>query len=182
MRRGCESNVYVTHDQVEAMTLGDRLIVMNDGYAAQIGTPLEVYERPATVFVAGFIGSPAMNFLEVDIGADAGSVELPGGLRLPLQQKLTAEAAGKPVILGIRSEHFEIAPATGHPIRFKVDHVEVLGADTLVHGHFVENHVGLTLRLPDIHHFEKNAELPLGVPTAKLHLFDKDTEERLPPV
>ena len=78
------TSIYVTHDQVEAMTLGDRLVVMDNGYAAQIGSPLEVYERPGNVFVAGFIGSPAMNFMEVTVDESGRAVCLPGDTRLPL--------------------------------------------------------------------------------------------------
>ena len=78
------TSIYVTHDQVEAMTLGDRLIVMDKGYAAQIGSPLDVYEHPATRFVAGFIGSPAMNFLDVRLSPGGDAVELPGDIELPL--------------------------------------------------------------------------------------------------
>ncbi len=102
------TSVYVTHDQVEAMTLGDRLIVMDDGYAAQIGSPLEIYERPATQFVAGFIGSPAMNFLETRISSAGDTVEISGDVKLPLVNGSVPEYGGKEVILGIRPEHFDL--------------------------------------------------------------------------
>jgi len=173
------TSIYVTHDQVEAMTLGDRLIVMNEGYAAQIGSPLEVYERPATRFVAGFIGSPAMNFLDVRAGADGLAISLPGETQLPLEQKIKAAYRGKEIVLGIRPEHFDIADDRDGLIRLKVDHVEILGADTLVHGRFLENHDLLTLRLAEIRHFPKNTILPLFVPPQKMHLFDRDTGKRI---
>src|SRR5215470_14199966 len=96
------TSVYVTHDQVEAMTLGDRLIVMNAGRAEQIGGPIDVYERPATTFVAGFIGSPAMNMLPGRLAADAASVDL-AGVRLPV--RVPSGEAGREVTLGIRPEH-----------------------------------------------------------------------------
>ena len=173
------TSVYVTHDQVEAMTLGDRLIVMDNGYAAQIGSPLDVYERPATRFVAGFIGSPAMNFLEARVSADSREVEITGGDRLPLSADTPAASAGRPVILGIRPEHLELSTDDSAMIRLRVNHVEILGADTLVYGSFGPEKTDLTVRLPDIHHFKKNTLLPLATAPAKLHLFDPETRRRI---
>ena len=174
------TSVYVTHDQVEAMTLGDRLIILNDGRAEQIGSPLEVYERPATVFVAGFIGSPAMNFFNAQVSADGLTVKLPGNDQLPLSQKGIPAQQGQDVILGIRPEHFQVAE-TGHgALHLRVSHVETLGADTLVYGYFGQTEPAfVTVRLPDIQHIPKDTLLPLTAPLAKLHLFDKRTEKRL---
>ena len=173
------TSIYVTHDQVEAMTLGDRLIVMDNGYAAQIGSPIEVYERPATKFVAGFIGSPAMNFLQVRLRPSGDSVELPGDIVLPLANGHIPKHGGKEVIMGIRPEHFELVDKGAATFQLKVDHVELLGADTLVHGHFSENKTLLTLRLTDIQHFKRNTILPLVVPPQKIHLFDRETGNRI---
>ena len=109
------TSIYVTHDQIEAMTMADRLIVMNAGVADQIGTPMDVYDRPASVFVAGFIGSPAMNFLAAKVGPGGRSVDLAGtgapGVSLPLAAA-TSAAPGTPVALGIRPEHL-LRRATG---------------------------------------------------------------------
>jgi len=173
------TSIYVTHDQVEAMTLGDRLIVMDNGYAAQIASPLEIYEQPATRFVAGFIGSPAMNFLDTRISSAGDAVELPGDLRLTLANGKVPEYGGKAAILGIRPEHFDMAGEDAATLCLRVDHVELLGADTLVHGHFGEDRTSLTVRLTDVQHFEKHTMLPLVVPPAKLHLFDKDSGNRI---
>jgi sn-glycerol 3-phosphate transport system ATP-binding protein len=173
------TSIYVTHDQVEAMTLGDRLIVMDNGYAAQIGSPLDVYEHPATRFVAGFIGSPAMNFLDVRLSPGGEAVELPGDIKLPLANGHNPEHGGKEVVMGIRPEHFELADKEAATLHLKVDHVELLGADTLVHGHYDENKTLLTLRLTDIQHFKKNTILPLIVPPQKIHLFDRETGNRI---
>jgi sn-glycerol 3-phosphate transport system ATP-binding protein len=173
------TSIYVTHDQVEAMTLGDRLIVMDNGYTAQIGSPLEVYERPATRFVAGFIGSPSMNFLDVRLSGDGRSAELPGTSPLPLPDKGMPNDGGQEVTLGIRPEHFEHAKEGAGTMNLTVDHVEILGADTLVYGHFGEDKTSLTVRLPDVHHFEKNTVLPLFVPSQKLHVFDKESGKRI---
>jgi sn-glycerol 3-phosphate transport system ATP-binding protein len=173
------TSIYVTHDQVEAMTLGDRLIVMYDGYAAQIGSPLEVYEHPATRFVAGFIGSPAMNFLNARLSPKGESIEMPGNLKLPLANCSLPEHAGKEVILGVRPEHFKPARDTAATLHLTVDHVELLGADTLVYGHFAEDKTLSTLRLSDVQHLVKNTKLPLIVPPQKIHLFDMETGNRI---
>jgi len=173
------TSIYVTHDQVEAMTLGDRLIVMDDGYAAQIGSPLDVYERPATRFVAGFIGSPAMNFVDVRISPDGQSVEIPGDVKLPLENGSLSEYGGKDVTLGIRPEHFRLTEQKEGVMQLKVDHVEQLGADTLVHGHFGDDQTSLTIRLSDIQQFKKNTILALNVPSQKLHVFDKESGKRI---
>ena len=173
------TSVYVTHDQVEAMTLGDRLIVMDDGYTAQIGSPLEVYERPATTFVAGFIGSPSMNFVNVRLSSDGQFAELPGSTRLPLQDGGMPTHAEKEVTLGIRPEHFELAGEKAGMMHLTVDHSEILGADTLVYGHFGEDKTSLTIRLPAVHHLKKNTVLPLVVSSENLHLFDKESGSRI---
>jgi sn-glycerol 3-phosphate transport system ATP-binding protein len=173
------TSIYVTHDQVEAMTLGDRLVVMDNGHAAQIGSPLDVYEHPATTFVAGFIGSPSMNFLEVRLSSDGQFAELPGAARLPLQKGGMPSYAGNEVTLGIRPEHFEVAPEEAAMTHLSVDHAEILGADTLVYGHFGEDKTSLTVRLPAIHHFEKNTVLPLAVSSKNLHFFDSETGSRI---
>jgi sn-glycerol 3-phosphate transport system ATP-binding protein len=173
------TSVYVTHDQVEAMTLGDRLIVMDDGYAAQIGSPLEVYERPATRFVAGFIGSPAMNFLKVRLSPDGRSVKIPGDVSLPLANGSLPAQGGKEVVLGIRPEHFKLAEEKKGDLHLRVDHVELLGADTLVHGHCGEDKTSLTVRLADVQHFKKHTILPLAIPPPKLHVFDRESGRRI---
>jgi len=173
------TSIYVTHDQVEAMTLGDRLIVMDNGYAAQIGSPLEVYERPETVFVAGFIGSPSMNFIDACLSPDGRFVELNGGTRLPLQNHGMSNHAGQKVTLGIRPEHFEVAEQGAGMMDLRVDHAEILGADTLVHGHLGEDETFLTVRFPAIHHFEKNTVVPLVVSSKNLHIFDKESGGRI---
>ncbi len=171
------TSIYVTHDQVEAMTLGDRLVVMDNGYAAQIGAPLDVYERPATTFVAGFIGSPAMNFLEARVSPDGRALVLPGAVRLSLNGVGLPARAGQQVVMGIRPEHLELNGNRQGGIQLAVDHVELLGADTLVHGRCGE--IALIVRLADVHRIEKHATLPLTIPPAKLHLFDPETKKRI---
>lgn len=173
------TSIYVTHDQIEAMTLGDRMIVMDNGYAVQIGTPLEIYEHPATRFVAGFIGSPAMNFLPARLGTDGKQVELDGGVCLPLQDKGFPAHGDQKIILGIRPEHFALAESETAPMHLNMDHIEILGADTLVYGHLGESKTLMTLRLPAVYHFKKHTVLPLSVSSKNLHFFDRETGNRI---
>jgi sn-glycerol 3-phosphate transport system ATP-binding protein len=170
------TSVYVTHDQVEAMTLGDRLIVMNSGRAEQIGSPLQVYEQPATTFVAGFLGSPAMNLLPAQLATDAQSVEL-GGLRLAV--KGPRERGGLKVTLGIRPEHVARAQGETDAIPFVVAFVEPLGADTLAHGHLGNSRLEFTMRLPGNVQVAAGNVLSLAAPPENLHLFDATTGARL---
>jgi len=173
------TSVYVTHDQVEAMTLGDRLIIMENGDVEQIGSPLEVYEEPATLFVAGFIGSPAMNFFEAQTSRDGQSIKLSGTESLPIHPQLEQGFCDKAVVLGIRPEHFNLAQEDGGALQMQVDHLETLGADTLVHGKLGEDNTLFTLRLPDIQRYPKGSALSLSVSPERLHLFDKESEKRI---
>src|SRR5881409_4007670 len=103
------TTIYVTHDQIEAMTMADKIVVMHDGIVEQIGTPLELYDRPDNQFVAGFIGSPAMNFLKGQVKANgAASFEGPNGVKLPLRSA-PSNSEGQPAVYGVRPEHFTIA-------------------------------------------------------------------------
>jgi multiple sugar transport system ATP-binding protein len=120
------TTIFVTHDQIEAMTMADRIVVMHDGIIEQIGTPLELYDSPRNLFVAGFIGSPAMNFLKGAAKGD-GSIDV-GGTRLPVAGKHSV-ADGQPVVYGIRPEHLELAN-DGFPAKIAV--VEPTGSETMV--------------------------------------------------
>src|SRR6476619_1982370 len=170
------TSIYVTHDQVEAMTLADRLIVMNAGVADQIGTPMDVYDKPATVFVAGFIGSPAMNFLAAKVGSDGKSVDLAATganpVRLPLAVT-TSAAPGPPVALGLRPAH--LLPSSDGPLEFQVELAEPLGADTLLHGRFGEARELVTVRQGG-HVTAKPGEFRrFTIGATRLHLFDSRT-------
>ena len=174
------TTIYVTHDQVEAMTLADRLIVMNAGVADQIGTPMDVYDRPASVFVAGFIGSPAMNFLAAKVGQDRKSVDLAGtnangAISLPLARP-TSEAVGTAVALGVRPEHLH--PAADGPLQFEVELAEPLGADTLLHGRFGAARELVTVRQGG-HVIARPGEMRhFKAEPGHLHLFDSQTGKR----
>ena len=165
------TSLYVTHDQVEAMTMADRMIVMNAGKVEQIGTPLDVYERPASLFAAQFIGSPAMNVLPGEAGE--GGVRLVDGTMLPM-----AVAARGPVTVGIRPEHVR-ADADG-PLAFHVRAAEPLGASTLLHGGLGEEGTPFTAAFPGIHRLgEAQETIRLGVEPGALHAFDAATGDRL---
>jgi sn-glycerol 3-phosphate transport system ATP-binding protein len=174
------TSVYVTHDQVEAMTLADRLIVMNAGVAEQIGTPMEVYERPATTFVAGFIGSPAMNFLSARLAEGGRSVEVgTDGARLQLPFAVAAGPAGTPVTLGVRPEHLLLDEQAGQGLSLDVEMVEPLGADTLLHGRYGAAREHVTVRLPGHVPAREGERLTFHTDPARLHLFAAEGGKRL---
>jgi sn-glycerol 3-phosphate transport system ATP-binding protein len=166
------TSLFVTHDQVEAMTLGQRLIVMNAGHMEQIGTPEEVYARPATTFVAGFIGSPPMNLLR---GRADGGTFVVDGAALPLP--LPAPRAGD-LILGLRPEHAELHPGNGAGWPITVEMIEMLGAERLVHGRVGGTMFSVrqdsTVAPPSMGH---TVSLH-GAPT-HLHWFDASSQKRL---
>ena len=172
------TSLYVTHDQVEAMTLADRLIVMNAGVAEQIGSPLDVYEEPATVFVAGFIGSPSMNFLPGTITGDGQSVGLDGSSQiLPIPPPGSADN----VTVGIRPEHLEPVARDAATLDLTVDLVEALGADSLVHGQLAGSAQGtpVTVRVDGARRIEAGETLALAIAPEHVHFFDPGTGHRL---
>jgi sn-glycerol 3-phosphate transport system ATP-binding protein len=167
------TSIYVTHDQVEAMTLADRLIVMNGGIAEQVGAPIELYERPATVFVAGFIGSPAMNLVPGRRG-DGGRILIAGGAALPAPPG--GEAGGE-LVIGLRPEHLAIDGAAD--LSLAVELVEMLGADTIVHGRIGGNGPGLLARLPGTVRVAVGERLPLTIAPEHIHLFNAANGKRV---
>ena len=169
------TSIFVTHDQVEAMTLADRMIVMNAGAAEQVGRPIEVYDNPASLFVAGFIGSPAMNFLPGKRSGDA--VDVGEQLAIALPAPLRDKAKGD-VTVGVRPEHL-VAGGPGPVFRFKVETVEALGADSLVHGAFGSS--TLVARV-DGHATPSPGEaLAFSAMPERIYFFDSATGQRLRP-
>ncbi|MBY0350891.1 MAG: sn-glycerol-3-phosphate ABC transporter ATP-binding protein UgpC [Tabrizicola sp.] len=164
------TTVYVTHDQIEAMTMADRIVVMQGGRIEQVGAPLELYDRPANVFVAAFIGSPSMNLLE---GRVSGRMVDIGGSRLPLPSGVAAEE-GRDVIYGIRPEHLHQAEA-GLPATVAV--IEPTGAET----HVVLRSAGrdLTAVFRNRVAFAPGAAITLAPDPAAAHVFDKATGQRI---
>ncbi|WP_210527293.1 ABC transporter ATP-binding protein [Rubellimicrobium arenae] len=163
--------IYVTHDQTEAMTLADRIVVLNDRRIEQIGTPMEVYSRPASRFVAGFVGSPAMNFLDVVLegrGAERAAV-LASGMRLPLA--IGGAEAGR-YQLGIRPENLRVLPSGGD-LHGEATVIERLGDRTLVHVRLPD---GATVTAQDTGRsaLVPGAQVSLGIERREIHLFDED--------
>ncbi len=179
--------VYVTHDQVEAMTLADRIVVMRDGYIEQIGSPDDVYNKPRSVFVAGFIGAPTMNFLPARLEEAGGrlGVRLREDSHLPFVLEHAtrfAEMAGREVIAGIRPEFFALDPAPaadGATARLNpaISVIEPLGSDTLLFFEIEETE--MVVRMPPLFGLHPGDHLPITVDMSKIHLFDPQTEELL---
>jgi sn-glycerol 3-phosphate transport system ATP-binding protein len=171
------TSLYVTHDQVEAMTLAHRMVVMNAGRAEQIGTPLEVYRRPATTFVAGFIGLPPMNLLR---GRVADGAFLVGDARVQLPPDAPRPGEGRSAILGVRAERLVPSAAADASLTLTVETVEQLGADTLAHGAIGSGM--LVVRLPGHERPEPSVRLPLALDASELHWFDAESGTRIDPV
>jgi len=164
------TTIYVTHDQVEAMTMADKIVVMQAGRIEQMGAPLELFDRPANTFVAGFIGSPAMNMLKGRV--ESGGVQV-GGAVLPVSdtQKLSD---GQEVLYGVRPEHFQIAE-DGLPARISV--VEPTGSETTVMLRFGESEIVALFR--ERHDFKPGDTLHLRPRTEHVHLFDPQSGKRV---
>jgi multiple sugar transport system ATP-binding protein len=168
------TTVYVTHDQIEAMTMADKIVVMHDGIVEQIGTPLDLYDKPENQFVAGFIGSPAMNFLKgaVKVNGTAGFVG-PNGVKLPLAD-VPSGSDGRPAVYGIRPEHFTLSD-DGADAEIVV--VEPTGSETQVFAKIGGEDVVAVFR--ERHKFEPGDKVRLRPDPALVHLFDEATGKRL---
>jgi len=157
--------VYVTHDQVEAMTLADRIVVFNDGQIEQVGTPMELYECPANRFVAGFIGAPSMNFISVQVTGD--QVKVAGMATVPLPSG-KAEASE----IGIRPEHIAVTTPSEATFQGEIELVERLGAETYAYIRIEGQATNITLRLPGETAFEPGKTIGLKLDWARVHWFD----------
>ena len=177
------TTVYVTHDQVEAMTMGHRIAVMKDGDLKQVGTPLDLYEQPANLFVASFIGTPPMNFIPATVENNGGllaaskfTLPVPAPLR-----RATAGKGGRRVIVGVRPENLldpgEVARGETSRVTVEVEIVEPLGHEVIIHGRVGDNMLVAKL---DPHRAPRmGALVELVVELDALHLFDAETEQRL---
>lgn len=169
--------IYVTHDQVEAMTLADKIVALDLGSVGQVGKPLELYHYPATRFVAGFIGSPRMNFLPATVSAVEDrqttlSLGEHGQLTIPVDgRKLSI---GEPVELGIRPEHILTSREADLVLESQITVVERLGYQTLVHADVAGIDETLTLRVDGSENPQQGGKLPLGIPAGRCHLFRQD--------
>jgi multiple sugar transport system ATP-binding protein len=168
--------IYVTHDQVEAMTLARRIVVLSAGRIEQVGTPMELYNQPDNIFVAGFIGSPRMNFLDAEIESIAPRCAV---LRLPSGDTITAAVdarsarPGKRVTLGIRPEHFD-AQTKSNVLPVKVRFVECLGSVTIAYGNSASSETEVTVQLPGGFEVSAGETIRPGVAPHACYLFDAD--------
>jgi ABC-type sugar transport system ATPase subunit len=174
------TTVYVTHDQVEAMTMGDRIAVMSDGVLAQLGSPMELYERPGSTFVAGFIGSPSMSFATVGIGAGEGALRLSNGA-FGISVPHRGAPAPSQAILGVRPEHTHLwneRDGLVGPVEGEVEFVEMLGRETLL-GIRASPDVSITAFAPPARNVRAGDRLTCGFDPGSLHLFDAASEVSL---
>ncbi len=169
------TSIYVTHDQVEAMTLSDKLVVMNAGQIEQVGTPAQVYRRPQTRYVATFIGSPPMNILPGRVEGD-GAVAIGNG-RLAVADMRPGLPPGSAVEVGLRPEDLRVGPAGSGAVDLGVDFVEELGATQLFHGR-IEN-AEFVVQAPTGQIAADARALSLSIDAANVHLFDPQTGQRL---
>ena len=180
------SSLYVTHDQIEAMTLADRIVVLRDGFVQQVGTPIEIYDSPANLFVAGFFGTPAMNFLATQVVAKEGAitaqgqgfeVSIPDSAGHPFRDRLESGEQGKDLTIGIRPESITLSQEPGSSsMQTNVQLREVLGAEVLLH---LDTPAGeLTVRTDSHSPVQEGENLTIYFPNNKLHLFDA-SESRL---
>lgn len=174
------TTIYVTHDQIEAMTMGDRIAVMNAGQIQQCATPLELYRHPANRFVASFIGSPPMNFLSVQFSAPLLVSHPDFRLTLPGEWEETLRSyEGQSLILGIRPEHFSLSSPAPKNLRVIVDRIEALGSETYLAVKFGQER--LQVRVEPDRTFEIGEELWLAIAPDKVHLFDTQTDAAILP-
>ncbi|WP_029146351.1 ABC transporter ATP-binding protein [Microbacterium luticocti] len=177
-RRLGVTTVYVTHDQTEALTMGDRIAVLKDGILQQVGTPRDLYEQPNNVFVAGFIGSPAMNLFPTDV-ADGGVAF--GNTVVPVEASTLNKAGGPQVTVGVRPEDIQVGPAGGQGLSVVVDLVEELGADGYLYGHseIEGTRTDIVARVDGRVHPNAGETVVLTPIHDHVHVFDLDSGERL---
>jgi multiple sugar transport system ATP-binding protein len=168
------TTVYVTHDQVEAMTMADRIVVMHDGIVEQSGTPLELYDKPANMFVASFIGSPSMNLIKGTIRSKGKPVfETEDGISLPLA-KAPSASDGRPAVYGIRPEHFTLG---GKGVKVSVTVIEPTGSETQVFAKLGKQKIVSVFR--ERISVQPGEDLPMMPNPGAVHLFDADSGMRI---
>lgn len=173
--------IYVTHDQIEAMTMADRIAVLNGGRLEQFGAPLELFEFPANRFVAGFIGSPQMNFYQGIVRAaetETVSVSVDGFGVVDLPVDSTGAIPGEKVVLGVRPNHFHLptqAREKHHTVRFRTNYAESVGTETYIYGQIEGNETATVVHLPDHVPASGNDVIEFGIEPARFHLFHGET-------
>jgi multiple sugar transport system ATP-binding protein len=172
------TSVYVTHDQIEAMTMADRIVAMHDGVVQQVGSPLEIYDRPANIFVASFIGSPAMNFVRGAVeGSGHGAALTMWDVALPLDTATALPPERKAVVAGVRPEHINVSADTGSGAIGQVELIEPMGLSTLIHLTIG----GEPIKALSFERLELRPGMSVGISVApnRVHLFDPASEQRL---
>ncbi|MBQ4474520.1 MAG: sn-glycerol-3-phosphate ABC transporter ATP-binding protein UgpC [Lachnospiraceae bacterium] len=183
--------VYVTHDQTEAMTLGDRIVIMKDGYIMQVGSPTEVFERPKNLFVAGFIGAPQMNFIECELTREGGEYFVkPFGVKFPVdgakgQELKKANPSTGTIVLGVRPEHIVLTDAGQGGIPCTLEVNEMMGSEVHLHV-YTEDGTRLVVRVPTMNlsqeqrdHLKQGNKVYLKFESKVMHFFNKETEQNL---
>ncbi len=171
------TSLYVTHDQVEAMTMADRIVILNKGYIEQFDTPKMLYQKPASVFVAGFIGAPSMNFINAKTTDNGICLEDGGELDIVLEDN---HDAGKDIIIGIRPEHLQLSEQKNDvDITVTVDTIEHLGAETLLYGFIPSSQTRITMKINGYWSGSVGETIHLHARKEHLHAFDPDTKKRL---
>ena len=166
--------IYVTHDQVEAMTMADKIVVLHAGIIEQVGSPLALYHRPNNMFVAGFIGSPKMNFIKATVSpAKAGkiNVSLPGGTKIALDDQGKKVSDSQAVTLGIRPEHITIGEKNDGELKGNLRIVEYLGSETMFYASLVDGS-DLSVKADGLTSAKQGADIKFGLPAKACHLFD----------
>ena len=169
------TSVYVTHDQIEAMTMADRVVLMKEGAIIQEGAPLELYDRPINRFVAGFIGSPAMNFIEGMVGDDGHHVifEANGRQSLPIEARLEPH---RNIVIGLRPEHLELVPVSQASLTLKLTSAEATGANTFL---FSQASQDIAIVVNGRCDLKRGETMPLHIAPTNIHLFDNESGERI---
>ncbi len=183
--------VYVTHDQTEAMTLGDRIVIMKDGYIMQVGSPTEVFERPKNLFVAGFIGAPQMNFIECELTREGGEYFVkPFGVKFPVdgakgEELKKANPSTGTIVLGVRPEHIVLTDAGQGGIPCTLEVNEMMGSEVHLHV-YTEDGTRLVVRVPTMNlsqeqrdHLKQGNKVYLKFESKVMHFFNKETEQNL---
>ena len=171
------TSLYVTHDQTEAMTMADKIMVLNKGIVEQLASPDVIYHKPASVFVAGFMGANPMNIFEAKVDENGQQIYCKAGFSIPLQEKLSAS---KEVLLGIRPEHLICVDSEAlAKLTVSVDLIEVLGVDKMVHGVASISEESVTIRVEYECLLQEQSSLFLDFDTKNISIFDKESGQRL---
>lgn len=173
------TSLYVTHDQTEAMTMAERILVLNHGVVEQVGTPKELYQKPSSVFVAGFTGHYPINFIEGKVNARAKTIDTPLGIEMPLPHLSETISDNKAIILAIRPEHIVLtAKENPQAILVKVEFIDDMGADKMIQTRSIKGGFVINLRVPADWPLY-SSEIAIAFPESKIHLFHKDSGIRI---